>query len=131
MVSDIQLFPFKIEFVKIEDVWVTFNLLLQKLPLYAPVIWFAIYASKRRSESQRLEQEYAHKEALSSSYGGFKQQIEELEEEDQKLLKKLLDSSIETISNNASKSLDKKHGDGMPIQNLMTTLLNEIKKLKE
>ncbi len=40
--------------------------LVSKLPVYLPVLWIAMYASKRRSEAQRLQQEYAHKEALAN-----------------------------------------------------------------
>ncbi len=87
------------------------NNLLFKLPLYVPLVWLALYASKRRSENQRLEQEYAHKEALAKSYSSYKQQIKELKQEDQLLLIKLLDSAIAAMANNASDVLDKKHGD--------------------
>lgn len=48
--------------------------LLQRLPIVLPVIWLAIFASKRRSEAERLKQEYAHKEALAKSYQSFKLQ---------------------------------------------------------
>ena len=92
----------------------TLNNLLHKFPLYGPLIWLAIYASKRRSENQRLEQEYAHKEALARSYSSYKQQIEGLNQKDEALLKMLLESSIKTVAKNASDSLDKKHGDGTP-----------------
>ena len=92
--------------------------ILHSLPITLPLIWVAVYASKRRSENQRLEQEYAHKEALSRSYISYKKQISELGKEDSELLEKLILEAINTISYNASKTLDKKHGDG--------TILNEI-----
>lgn len=104
--------------------------ILQSLPIIAPLIWLAIFASIRRSENQRLEQEYAHKEALAKSYSSYKKQIDGLKQEDQVLLVKLLNSAIETISKNASDTLDKKHGDGTPIQHLTKTLIEEIKKKK-
>lgn len=96
------------------------------LPLTGPLIWLAIYANKRRSESQRLEQEYAHKETLANSYSGYKQQIENLNKEDQALLVKLLDSAIEAASYNASLTLDGKHGDSTPIEEVLTKA-NKIK----
>lgn len=92
--------------------------ILHSLPITLPLIWVAVYASKRRSENQRLEQEYAHKEALARSYISYKKQIGELGKEDSELLEKLILESINAISYNASKTLDKKHGDG--------TILNEI-----
>ena len=110
----------------IED---TLNNLFYKLPLYAPLIWLAIYASKRRSENQRLEQEYAHKEALARSYSSYKQQIEGLNQQDEALLKKLLESSIETVSYNASESLDKKHGDGTLSKEVLEKFGEVVKKV--
>jgi len=122
---------FKIGFVAIQNFEQTMNSLLFKLPLYGPLIWLAIYASKRRSENQRLEQEYAHKEALAKSYSSYKQQIEDLKQEDQALLIKLLNSAIDTISKNASESLDKKHGDGTPVHELVKTVFNEVKNVNK
>lgn len=112
----------------IQDIADSGKHILQTLPIIAPLIWLAIFASKRRSENQRLEQEYAHKEALAKSYSSYKKQIEGLNEKDQMLLIKLLNSTIDTISHNASESLDKKHGDDMPVQDLLKTLISEIKK---
>ncbi|WP_069637394.1 hypothetical protein [Campylobacter pinnipediorum] len=92
--------------------------ILHSLPITVPLIWIAIYSSKRRSENQRLEQEYAHKEALAKSYISYKKEIEELDNEDKEMLINLMQNTIKTITYNASTTLDKKHGDG--------TILNEI-----
>lgn len=119
-------FSFASHIKGIED---TLNNLFYKLPLYAPLIWLAIYASKRRSENQRLEQEYAHKEALARSYSSYKQQIEGLNQQDEVLLKKLLESSIETVSYNVSESLDKKHGDGTPSKEVLEKFGEVVKKV--
>lgn len=112
--------PFNIEFVsfqKFEDIGA---FLVYRLPIIIPAVWLAIFASKRRSESERLKQEYAHKEALAKSYQNFKIQIEELGEETREpLMEKLLSSAIDTISNNASLTLDKKHGDSLPLTSLI------------
>jgi len=103
-------------FADSDNIEKTFNNLLFKLPLYAPLIWLAIFASKRRSEAQRLQQEYAHKEALAKSYDSYKTQIEQLEKGDQEMLLKLIENSIATIAHNASESLDGTHGDASPLQ---------------
>lgn len=107
----------------------TLNSLLFKLPLYGPLIWLAVYASKRRSENQRLEQEYAHKEALAKSYDSYRTQIENLNQKDQELLKMLLESAIQTISHNASNTLDKKHGDGTPAQDVIKHFTEALEKI--
>ncbi|QOY51710.1 hypothetical protein [Candidatus Sulfurimonas baltica] len=117
-------------FKQMGDFTSTLNSLLFKLPLYAPLIWLAIFASKRRSENQRLQQEYAHKEALAKSYVSYKMQIDELKQEDKKLLEKLLDSSIDTVAHNASVSLDQKHGDSTPVQETIKMFVEQVTKLK-
>ncbi|MFK5975954.1 MAG: hypothetical protein QM493_05560 [Sulfurovum sp.] len=103
--------------------------ILHSLPISGPLIWLAIYASKRRSENQRLEQEYAHKEALAKSYSSYKQQIEDLKQEDKELLTKLLETAITTISYNASETLDNKHGDNTPALEGFKSLVDELKKI--
>ena len=107
---------FTFSFANAEGIEKTFESLFNKLPIYAPLIWLAIFSSKRRSEAQRLQQEYAHKEALAKSYDSYKTQIEQLEKGDQEMLLKLIESSINTIAYNASETLDGKHGDSTPLQ---------------
>ena len=131
LTSKLAFSPFNIEFVsfqKFEDIGA---FLVYRLPIIIPAVWLAIFASKRRSESERLKQEYAHKEALAKSYQNFKTQIEELGEESREpLMEKLLSSAIDTISNNASLTLDKKHGDSLPLTSLIERTVDKaIEKL--
>lgn len=93
--------------------------LVNKLPFYAPILWLAFYASRRRSEAQRLQQEYAHKEALAKSYHSYKKQLEELKVDSEDLQKELIKKAIEAIAHNASQTLDGKHGDKMPFMEML------------
>lgn len=104
------------------------SLFLYKLPLIIPIVWLAIYSSKRRSEIQRLYQEYTHKEAIAKSYQGFKKQISELQESDD-LMKKLLDTAISAIADNASSTLDKKHDEKTPASEIVNSLFKKIDKI--
>lgn len=113
-----------INFVKIDEPKLLLNNLFFKLPILLPVLWLAIFASKRRSEDRRLQQEYAHKEALAKSYESFRYQIDALKTDDEQLKKQLLERSIAAIAFNASITLDGKHGDKLP-------LLETIDKLAE
>lgn len=115
-IDDFALFPPSISFVKAEDWSDIVKNFIGKSPIYIPVIWFAYYATKRRSEVNRLQQEYAHKEAVAKSYDGYKQQIENLGEESKGLLKDLIEQAIVTIGYNPSVTLEKKHGDEPPIK---------------
>lgn len=110
---------FYVEFIAARDWLGALKAFVQRLPFYAPVVWLAYYASKRRSEFQRLQQEYAHKEAIASSYESFKRQVSELGEQGGELSKMLLATAIEAISKNASSTLDGSHGDKFPIQEII------------
>lgn len=104
---------------------------LYKMPIFGSLLWLAFFASARRSEARRLQQEYAHKEALASSYQSFKFQIDALGsdvDKDEKLLQKLLDTAIVSTGFNPSETLDGKHGDKMPILNLSEKSLDKLLK---
>lgn len=109
----------EIKFLELASIDAVLKSFVYKLPFYGPAVWLAYYATKRRSECQRLQQEYAHKEALAKSYDSYKKQIEELGINDGSLMKSLLERAIEAVSYNASRTLDGKHGDSMPSQDLL------------
>lgn len=118
-----------IEFVDTSDLSKLLSNTLYKLPLLLPVIWMAVFASRRRSEAHRLQQEYAHKEALAKSYQNFKTQIEDLgDTPDTDLMKHLLTTAIGAIAFNASSTLDKKHGDNTPVQEIIEKLIPHLDK---
>lgn len=102
--------------------------LAHKLPIVAPLVWLAYYASKRRSEFQRLEQEYAHKEALAKSYESYRKQIADLGIRSDELMHGLLDKSVGAIAFNASTSLDGKHGDKIPAQDVIERMIATVFK---
>ncbi|MFB2685940.1 hypothetical protein ACE02B_12130 [Shewanella mangrovisoli] len=122
---------FYVKFVNVTDLTNLFSNILYKLPLVIPVIWLALFTSKRRSETLRLQQEYAHKEALAKSYQNFKTQIEALDQSEPELMKKLLSSAIDAVSKNASDTLDKKHGDKTPVHEGVDGLISSMEKLKK
>lgn len=117
----------KLGFVHYVDFSDISRALMIKLPLFGAIIWLAFYATKRRSEYQRLEQEYAHKEALAISFDSYKHQIESLGIESIQLQEKLLDKTIEAISFNAAQTLDKNHGDKMPALDFTDKVVDKIK----
>ncbi|MEA3587660.1 hypothetical protein J6I75_04785 [Pseudidiomarina sp. 1APP75-27a] len=114
-----------IEFIDLTEISKITNNFVNRLPLYIPLVWLAMFSSKRRSEAQRLQQEYAHKEALAKSYQSFKMQIEQLQAQDDELMKKLLNAAIDALARNASDTLDNKHGDKTPIHDC----LSQVSKL--
>ncbi|MFW8591075.1 hypothetical protein ACOI22_09765 [Glaciecola sp. 2405UD65-10] len=120
-----------IKFIDITDLKNLLSNLSHKLPVILPVLWLAIFASKRRSEAQRLQQEYAHKEAISKSYQNFKRQIDELQDgRKEELLEQLLGAAIEAVSSNSSATLDKRHGDNTPAHEALEKSATQLEKIK-
>lgn len=97
-----------ISFVTLSDWNDVLRGLVYKAPFYIPILWLAFYATKRRSEYQRLQQEYAHKEALARSYNSYKKQIEELGDTDKAMQKRFIMRMIDVISRNSSQTLESK-----------------------
>lgn len=120
---------FYIEMVNTSEPLLVLSNLINKLPFILPALWLAVFASRRRSEADRLQQEYAHKEAIAKSYENFKKQIQALGESDPELMKKLLSSAIDAISDNASQTLDKKNKESTPLHELIEKASPDIEKL--
>lgn len=117
-----------IKFIHLEDWQAVVRAILNKMPFYLPVIWLGFFASRRRSEAQRLEQEYAHKEALAKSYENFKRQLDELDADDLEMRKAFISSVVDAVAFNASTTLDGKHGDKTPAQLLFSRVRNSYKE---
>lgn len=81
----------------------------KRLMVFGPLIWLALFASKQQAQNKRLEQEYAHKEAVTKTFIGHQRQIEKLAESDKKdaLLVQLAQTTINTIDFNPSSTLEK------------------------
>lgn len=118
------------EYQSLEELGIAFAF---KIPILIPAIWLAFFSANRRKESERLKQEYAHKEALAKSYEGFKIQIEQLDDEKQEpLLEKLLTIAIDTIGMNASFTLDRPYKNDLPsseISNKLVEIASSVKKI--
>lgn len=120
-----------IKFVDVSNIGNLLSNLAYKLPIILPVLWLALFASKRRNEAQRLQQEYAHKEALAKSYQSFKNQIDKLQDGNkEQLLEKLLAAAIDAVAANASNALDGKHDEKTPIHLGLDTTLEQLEKIK-
>lgn len=81
------------------------RLVFTMLPLYVPVVWFTVSASKKLNLSKRLIEEYAHKEVLSRTYEGLAKQIETMAHPEQsaELRFRLLANFLMATSENPGK----------------------------
>jgi hypothetical protein len=124
------LWPFHIEFVKTNGWEEMVRTLLTRVPIVLPVVWVAIFSATRRSQYERLQQEYAHKEAFASSYESYKKQLQQLQIDADGLQKELIGKAIEAISFNASKTLDGNHTEKPPVYQLLEKLnVEDLKKI--
>jgi hypothetical protein len=122
-IESFSLWPFIITFIDHKTVEGILKAMLMKLPFIGPLIWLAVFASICRSQYERLKEEYAHKEALAKSYESYKKQLEVLASTDaEPLQKKLIEKAISAIAYNASKTLDGKHRDKMPLEYALDVL---------
>jgi hypothetical protein len=132
VIDSFTLWPFHIELSRAADWEEMLRTLLTRLPVIIPVVWFAIFSATRRSQYERLQQEYAHKEAFASSYESYKKQLQELKIDADLLQQELIAKAIEAIAFNASKILDGKHEEKLPMMQLLEKVnLDELKKLLE
>ncbi|HIW06855.1 MAG TPA: hypothetical protein H9889_05965, partial [Candidatus Ignatzschineria merdigallinarum] len=116
------------------DEVLNFELIIKRLLIQGPflftLIWLITFVSSRLNQNVRMQQEYAHKEALASSYASFKMQISAIstEEEKQKeMLEKLMSLTIESVSFNPSKTLDKMDNK-MPIEKALDKITGVVEK---
>lgn len=107
--------------------------MLYKMPIYLPLIWIAVFAMKRRTEAARLEQEYAHKVAIASSYESYKTQIDKLELDDKskELLQSLMGKTLEIIAKNPSDVINIKTDESSPIFDLIKKYFVQIENDKK
>jgi hypothetical protein len=132
-VAHIEIYPkAAIEFVKLSDWDVALRAFLFKLPFAGPLIWLAMFSSARRSQYERLKQEYSHKEALARSYESYKKELIDLKTDSEEMLKALISKAIDTISYNASTTLDNKHVEATPASKILENLKkDDIEKFLE
>lgn len=123
---NIELLPkLSIDFIEITDWDMALRGLLYKLPFIAPLIWLAMFSSARRSQYERLQQEYSHKEALARSYESYKKELKDIGQGSEEMLKALISRAIDTISFNASTTLDGKHNEPSPGSKIFDNLKRE------
>ncbi len=90
--------------------------MLMRLPFIVPIVWLAIYSSHRHSQALRLEEEYAHKEAISKSFEGYKSQLLEIESDsNSSAAEHLVNRTLEALARHPGRVYDAKHEDISPL----------------
>ncbi|UUN86516.1 hypothetical protein [Pseudomonas extremorientalis] len=132
VIDSVTLWPPQVLLVKAVGWDEMLRTMLARLPIALPVIWLAVFSATRRSQYERLQQEYAHKEAFASSYESYKKQLQDLGASTESLQQELIAKAIEAIAFNASKTLDGNHTEKPPIMQVLDKIsTDDLKKLIE
>jgi len=103
--------------------------IIAKLPVAWPLIWLAIFSWKRQQQAKRLEQEYIHKETLTTTFEWYRRELEKIiaKNKDSKILmKEFMNNVIQMSSFNPSETLDKKVESDSPIKDISDKALDKI-----
>jgi DNA repair exonuclease SbcCD ATPase subunit len=118
--------PFELTTLNYETIYLYIFI---KLPFVAPLVWLAVYAGRRHSQALRLEEDYAHKEVLSKSFEGYKNQLMEIESESDSGRKQstlgLIETTLEALSLHPGRIYQGKHDDITPL-NAVTNVVKKI-----
>ncbi|ANF85181.1 hypothetical protein A7J50_1759 [Pseudomonas antarctica] len=132
VIDSVALWPFQVSLVKAAGWEEMLRTMLTRLPIALPVVWLAVFSATRRSQYERLQQEYAHKEAFASSYESYKKQLQDLGTSTETLQQELIAKAIEAISFNASKTLDGNHTEKLPLMQILDKIsTDDLKKIIE
>lgn len=105
--------------------------IMLKLSINAPLLWLAIVSNINLNKYSRLEQDYAHKEALAKSYERYKTEISKLssnEEEIDELKQELIKINLEAFKLNPADHMEKAKSDSILDKLLAIKHLDKIDK---
>ena len=89
--------------------------ILIRLPFLVPIIWLALYSAHKHNQALRLEEEYAHKEAISKSFEGYKTQLLEIESDSTSAAAEhLVNRTLEALARHPGRIYDVKREDVSP-----------------
>lgn len=119
-IEQVSLWPPTVTFATVKDWDEILRGVVGKAGYIIPMVWLALFSATRRSQYERLQQEYAHKEALASSYESYKKQLQDLKGESEDLQRELISKAVEAIAYNASSTLNgKHHNEKLPLAQLL------------
>lgn len=113
-IDSVTIWPSNITFASIKNWDEILRGMVGKAGFFIPMIWLALFSATRRSQYERLQQEYAHKEAFASSYESYKKQLQDLKGGSEDLQRELIARAVEAIAYNASVTLSGKHHEEKP-----------------
>ena len=104
--------------------------LFRRLLFVGPALWFAIFANRRYNALERLEEDYAHKVAMSKSFEGYKRELQGIGDAE-KVLSKHAESLIEVLRRPPGQLYDNARTSDTPLETGADTGLKMLDSLKE
>lgn len=104
-------------------------ILLSKYIFIIPLLWIALFVSKRLVENRKIYHTYLHKEVAAKSYINYLEYIKNnlyFFENSQETHNLLLKNTIETLGINPALLLDKTTAEKIPTEELMMKLVDKI-----
>jgi len=92
--------------------------IFQRLPILAPLVWFAWFSARRYSFAERIQEDYANKEASARAFEGYKKQMKEVGT-DESVLESLCERAIEIYSKDPQRIYESKASDESPMTHMM------------
>ena len=95
---------------------VLLRMLLHRLPFLIPLVWLALHAARQATLAMRMEEEYAFKATISTSFEGYRRQMAEIGSglPPEHPLARLCADTLETISAPPGEVYDKHLPDPTP-----------------
>lgn len=105
------------------------KLWLARLPIAGALVWLALYASREAALAKHLEEDYAYKAAVSTSFQGFQEQMKLVQKEasPNTPLGKLCADTLSTIASPPGRIYDKHRLTTSPSSELVDVLNQALK----
>ena len=94
------------------------------IPVFTFIVWLIVFTGNRRAENKKLEESYTHKAVISQSFTGYKESIENLDDNDNKLLIVHMNNLLSAISQDSGAFLSSK-GENHPAAEVIKTVVSK------
>lgn len=104
---------------------IKFREIFARFLISSPLLLLALFGLSSIKLNRRLYEEYNHKQRVMEMYHGFKNELENYEENSESIDDNLLQAMLEVVKNNPSKIMSKYDEKGLP-QTFWSALLTKI-----
>lgn len=98
----------------------------QRLPILIPFVWFAWFSARRYGYAERIQEDYANKEASARAFEGYRKQMKDVGT-DEETLKFLCENAIEIYSKDPQRIYEHKTNDESPASHLLNKAIGKNK----